>query len=169
MQVTGSARGVATSVASFVANLPELLGAMALDPRCLVAVCEFVDGRYVQFWVRPDGRVISEVISNLNNGDAVALNEADEASLRRAGWTEPSPGPTPNWRYESDDVAGLIRAVEMVRHAVYGVLRELPANLVETRTWEMNESRELTTEEQRIFARVHYQEALREIERDREQ
>ncbi len=169
VRLTGSAHGVATSVESFVANLPELLGAMAVDPRCLVAVCEFADGRYVQFWVQRDGRVISEVISNLHIGDAVALSEDDEVSLRREGWAEPSPGPNPNWRYESDDVAGLIRGVAMVRHAVYEVLRELSSNVVETRTWEMDASGELTTEQQRNFTRVHYQDALREIERDLEQ
>jgi len=68
--------------------------------------------------------VIAEVISNLNIGDAVALTPRDEQVLRKMGWSEPSPGPNPNWRYESNDVAGLMRTVLMVRHAVYEVLRE---------------------------------------------
>jgi len=43
-------------VGSFIANLPEMLGAMVLDPRCLVAVIEFEDVRYVQYLVeRPAG------------------------------------------------------------------------------------------------------------------
>jgi hypothetical protein len=89
-----------SNVGSFIANLPEMLGAMAIDPRCLVAVVEFEDVRYVQYWVEPEGAVIAEVISNLNIGDAVALTSDDEDALREAGWSEPSPGPRPNWRYE---------------------------------------------------------------------
>jgi hypothetical protein len=50
--------------------------------------------------------VIAEVISNLNIGDAVALSAEDEEKLRKAGWSEPTPGPRPNWRFECDDVAG---------------------------------------------------------------
>jgi hypothetical protein len=168
VHVTGAANAAPSSVESLVANLPELLGAMAADPRCLVAVCDFADGRYVQFWVKRDGTVISEVVSNINIGDAVALSESDEDVLREMGWAEPSPGPNPNWRFESSDVVGLIRSVEMIRRTVYEVLRERPANSVSTRTWSVNETRELTADEQRNFARVHVQEVLREIERDLE-
>jgi len=72
-----------------------MLGAMVLDPRCLVAVIEFEDVRYVQYLVEPTGRVIAEVISNLKIGDAVALSSEDEERLRSAGWSEPSPVPNP--------------------------------------------------------------------------
>jgi hypothetical protein len=127
---------VTSSVGSFIANLPELLGAMALDPRCLVAVIEFEDVRYVQYWVEPDGAVIAEVISNLNIGDAVALTPEDERALRFAGWSEPSLGPTPNWRFEADGPAGLMKVVTMSRDAVYDVLRERDTNAVSIRMWE---------------------------------
>ena len=127
---------VTSNVGSFVANLPEMLGAMALDRRCLVAVIEFEDVRYVQYWVEADGGVIAEVISNLNIGDAVALRREDEEALRRAGWSEPSPGPRPNWRVEAHDAAGLMRIVAMTRHAVYDVLGERDANCVTVRIWE---------------------------------
>jgi hypothetical protein len=113
-----------------------MLGAMSLDPRCLVAVIEFEDVRYVQYWVESDGRVIAEVISNLNIGDAVALTAEDEAQLRRAGWSEPLPGPRPNWRFEANDVVGLTKVVTMSRDAVYNVLRERDANPVSVRMWE---------------------------------
>ena len=52
---------VHSTVGSFIANLPEMLGAMVVDPRCLVAVIEFEDVRYVQYWVERDGAVIAEV------------------------------------------------------------------------------------------------------------
>jgi hypothetical protein len=127
---------VQSNVGSFIANLPEMLGAMAIDPRCLVAVIEFEDVRYVQYCVAPDGAVIAEVISNLNIGDAVALTSDDEATLRKAGWSEPAPGPRPNWRYEANDLAGLMRIVAMSRDAIYDVLRERDANPVSVRIWE---------------------------------
>jgi hypothetical protein len=127
---------VQSSVGSFIANLPEMLGAMVLDPRCLVAVIEFEDVRYVQYLVEPTGRVIAEVISNLNIGDAVALSSEDEERLRSAGWSEPSPGPKPNWRYEAVDPAGLMKIVSMSRDVVYDVLRERDANAVSVRIFE---------------------------------
>jgi hypothetical protein len=127
---------VRSHVGSFIANLPEMLGAMAVDPRCLMAVIEFQDVRYVQYCVAPNGDVIAEVISNLNIGDAVALTPEDEEMLRRSGWSEPAPGPRPNWRYEVKDLAGLMRIVTMTRDAVYDVLREREANPVSVRIWE---------------------------------
>jgi hypothetical protein len=127
---------VTSSVGSFIANLPEMLGAMVVDLRCLVAVIEFEDLRYVQYWVEPHGAVIAEVISNLNIGDAVALSPEDEEKLRTAGWSEPSPGPRPNWRFEVDDAAGLMKIVSMSRDAVYDVLRERDTNTVSVRIWE---------------------------------
>jgi hypothetical protein len=127
---------VVSNVGSFIANLPEMLGAMVTDPRCLVAVIEFEDVRYVQYWVDPDGAIVAEVISNLNIGDAVALSPEDEAKLRDAGWSEPSLGPRPNWRYEANDIDGLMRVVAMSRHVVYDVLRERDANEVSVRIWE---------------------------------
>lgn len=163
MHVTGYDNAVSSSVESFIANLPEMLGSMAIDPRCLVAVGEFADGRYVQFWVEPRGLVIAEVVSNLNVGDAVALTEDDEEVLRHMGWSEPSPGPNPNWRFESRDVAGLMRIVMMTRHAIVEVLRENPSNSVSLCTWEVQRDEDRETDDVRTTARVHYQRALREI------
>jgi hypothetical protein len=141
-----------------------MLGAMSVDPRCIVAVVEFADERYVQFWVRSNGGVIAEVVSNLNIGDAVALSDQDEATLRAAGWSEPSPGPNPNWRYEADDVAGLLRIVSMSRDAVYDVLGERDGNTVSIRTWEMFD-KHVSQSDLREQARIHFQESWREIRR----
>jgi hypothetical protein len=163
IHVTGYDNTVQATVGSFIANLPEMLGAMAVDPRRLVAIAEFADVRYVQFWVEPQGLVIAEVISNLNIGDAVALTPRDEQVLRKMGWSEPSPGPNPNWRYESTDVAGLMRTVLMTRHAVFEVLREKPGNVVNLRTWEFKKTSDRENDVVRTEARVHYQTSLREI------
>ena len=89
IHVTGYANTAQSTVSSFIANLPEMLGAMAGDPRCLGAIAEFDDVRYVQFWVEPNGLVIAEVISNLNIGEAVALTLEDERILRKMGWSAP--------------------------------------------------------------------------------
>ncbi len=161
---SGHSERVPSYVGSFIANLPEFLGAMAADPRCLVSIVEFADFRYVQFWVEPDGLIIAEVVSNLNIGDAVALSPEDEASLRRAGWSEPSPGPTPNWRYEASGIAGLGKIAALTRDAVYHVLRESGANPVSVRTWEVP-GHDCSSDKLREQARVHYQATLRDIER----
>jgi hypothetical protein len=163
MHVTGFENTVHSNVESFIANLPEMLGSMAIDPRCLVAVCEFGDGRYVQFWVEPWGLVIAEVVSNLNIGNAVALSEDDEDALRRMGWCEPQLGHCPNWRFESQDVSGLMRTVMMTRHAILEILRETPGNVVNLRTWEFKRNNDRASDDARTTARVQYQKSLREI------
>jgi hypothetical protein len=155
---------VVSNVGSFIANLPEMLGAMVVDPRCLVAVIEFQDVRYVQYWVGPDGEIVAEVISNLNIGDAVALSPEDEEKLRIAGWSEPSPGPTPNWRYEANDVAGLMRIVTMTRDAVYQVLRERDENEVSVRIWEGRYTLR-SSDDDREPTRVHERTSLRDLPR----
>lgn len=127
---------------------------MALDPRCLVAVVEFADGRYVQFWVTCGGTVIAEVVSNFNIGDAVALSDLDETSLRAMGWHEPTAGPNPNWRVQCNDGVGLWRVVAMTRRAVYDVLGERPNRPITLRSWEFIEPSDTASDDDRERARV---------------
>jgi len=164
VHVTGERTEVTATVDSFLANLPEMLGAMKADRRCLVAVVEFEDGRYVQFWAARDGLLIGEVVSNLNIDDAVALTEEDEEMLRALGWQEPSPGATPNWRYEAHDVAELIELVTMTRDAVLHALLETRDRTISMRTWAMDSRHERSTDDLLYEGRVYYQEALLEIE-----
>ncbi len=164
VHVTGYRNEATASVDAFLANLPEMLGAMRADPRCLVAVVEFEDGRYVQFWATSDGEVIGEVVSNLNIGDAVALTSEDESMLRTRGWLEPSAGPRPNWRFEASDVAGLIDLVAMPHDAVVHVLGESGSRRVTLRTWVMGAPHDRTLDDLLLESRVYYQEALLEIE-----
>ena len=65
---------VVSNVRSFIANLPEMLGAMVVDPRCLVAVIEFQDVRYVQYWVGPDGEIVAEVYGSHVVVDVIQIN-----------------------------------------------------------------------------------------------
>jgi hypothetical protein len=164
VQVTGYSNPVQSNVDSFIANLPEMLGAMVVDPHCLVAIAEFADARYVQFWVKRDGTVLSEVISNRYIGDAVALSEADEAALREQGWSEPSSETSPNWCFESNGADGLIRNVAMIRRAVFDVLGEQRSNPVSIRTWIVRNGADTSGESAREESRVRFQRALREIE-----
>lgn len=138
-----------------------MLGAMVVDPRCLIAVIEFEDVRYVQYWVSPSGAVVAEVISNLNIGEAVALSAEDEENLRTAGWSEPLPGPKPNWRFEANDIAGVMKVVTMSRDAVYNVLRERDHNPVSVRMWEGRYSKD-PRDEDAAPTRVHDRAAFRD-------
>ena len=142
VHVTGERRSVTGVVHSFLSNLPEMLGAMANDPRCLVAIVEFEDGRYVQFWVEPDGALSAEVVSNLNIGDAIALTPDDETALLAMGWDPPIAPSSPNWRVETDDPVGRVHVAVLVRRAMYEVLGERPQNQVTLRSFALERSNE---------------------------
>jgi hypothetical protein len=160
---TGYHKAVTATVDSFLANLPEMLGAMKVDPRCLVAVVEFEDRRYVQFWVTSDGVVFGEVVSNLNIKSAVALTSEQEETLRALGWQDPSPRPKANWRYTANDVAELIELVAMTRDAVVHVLLETKDRTVSMRTWSMGPPYDRPMNEHLDRGCVYCQEAHREI------
>ncbi len=158
IQLTGEYESNTSTVGSFVANLPELLGSLLVDQRCIVAIGEFSDFRYVQFWLESTGYLVAEVISNLNIGDAVALSSEDEESLRAMGWSEPSPGPNPNWRIEGHDVADLMRIVRLTKRAIYEVLGEQPGNSLDLRTFEVSRPSVISRDEAREESRVYIHE-----------
>jgi hypothetical protein len=164
VHLTGERNSVTATVGSFISNLPELLGAMALDARCLVAIAEFGDGRYVQFWVEPDGTTSAEVVSNLNIGDAVALSPEDEEALLEMGWCEPVPVRSPNWRVEANEAIGVLRVATLVRRAVYDVLRERPDNVLTLRSFALERSAEGWREVQ-ASTRVYVTEVWDDVER----
>jgi hypothetical protein len=91
MGLTGMEGEQVIPVGSFLGNLPEMLVAMLADARPLVAIAEFADDRYVQFWVEDD-RIEAEVVSNVNVPlESPALSAAEEELLCEAGWHEPGP------------------------------------------------------------------------------
>ena len=164
VHLTGERNSVTATVGSFISNLPELLGAMALDARCLVAIAEFGDGRYVQFWVEPGGTTSAEVVSNLNIGDAVALSPEDEEALLEMGWCEPVPVRSPNWRVEANEAIGVLRVATLVRRAVYDVLRERPDNVLTLRSFALERSADGWREVQ-ASTRVYVTEVWDDVER----
>jgi len=143
LQLTGERLSVPATFQSFLANLPELLGAMLRDPRCLVAIAEFTYGRYVQFRV-DGGLVIAEVVSNrfivdFVDGDEARLSESDEAFLRERGWNEPTLSDCPNWRWTSDDASKLLLLAAMVREVVVRIFRERPFEEMRFQLWAFQE------------------------------
>lgn len=159
IQLTGPKNEVMSTVDSFIGNLPEFLGALLADDRCIAAIIEFSDHRYVQFWLDSPTYFIAEVISNLNIGDSQALTEADEVALRVIGWSEPSAIERPNWFRIGTSIAEFIEIIGMTKRAVLEVLRESPPNPVSIRTFEM--TRTATSPEQNHTAslRIHQLEA----------
>lgn len=110
---------------------------MATDSRTVIAVAEFEDRRYWQCWADSDSTIVIEVVSNaFIRDDARTLSESDERRLRYLGFTEPSEGPKPNWRFETRGLGDLSRLLSLTRSAVNDVLGERPANIVDVRTWE---------------------------------
>jgi hypothetical protein len=171
VHVTGGNKrdAVSSTVDSFLANLPEMLGSMKVDPRCLVAVIGFEDHRYVQFWVTSDGVVFGEVISNINIAHidgATLLTTEDEELLRAMGWREPAPTSKPNWRFAANDVAELIELVAKTRTVVLEVLRETRNRRVSIRTWSMGHPYNLPLSEHIDRGCSYCREAGRSSERD---
>jgi len=166
--LTGPHNGRSGTVASFLANLGELLGAMVTDPSgdALVAVAEFSDGRYVQFQRSPDRVLVAEVLSNLNIGEAVALSSDAEASLRKSGWNEPVQWVAPNWWTEAKTTEELLALAWKTKHAVLNVLEERPGNPVGVRTWSWSTYGCMTFDDLCRSNRHYFQEALAAFEDD---
>jgi hypothetical protein len=133
--LTGCDQSDETKVASLSANLAELIHAMLQDGRALIALCKFSDDRYVQFWLQSDGRLIGEVISNLNVDPSKALEPRAEQRLRELGFHEPAPGPQPNWWFASTNAADNVRLLHMMNAVIYDVLEEAPNSPVSITTW----------------------------------
>lgn len=135
IRLTGFDQSDESTVASLSANLAELMQAMLQDGRALIALCRFLDRRYVQFWLQPDGRIIGEVVSNFNIGDSRVLEPRAEERLRELGFHEPALGPQPNWWFASTCTADDIRLVHMINAAIFDVLEERPIDPVSITTW----------------------------------
>lgn len=118
-------------MASFLANLPELLGALVRDPRAFVVVARFDDDRYLQFWVDANGVVVGEVGPRTSSDEVGATVEA--MALHDAGWCEPAT--VPNWHLVADDAGGRARLVSTCRVTVYEVMGERPQDRVRLLSW----------------------------------
>ena len=159
IELTGYKNGVTSTVQSFLTNMPELLGALATTGKNHIALAEFEDHRYVQFWSDSNGHVIGEVISNLNIGDSVALTPVAEEQLLQLGFSEPVEYLNPNWTFEASNVAELIELIKMMTQVITVVLGEAPSNPVVIQTWEMNIPENTCRDQYRAETRVYIEES----------
>lgn len=155
IQLTGDRSEMMSTVGSFVGNLPEFLGALLTDDRCIAAIAEFSDHRYVQFWLDKPSYFVAEVISNLNIGDSRALTQLEEDALRAFGWNEPSVDGRPNWYRIGTSITDLFGIIDMTKQAICEVLGELPGNSVSIRTFDMPRTSEDPEESSVASTRVH--------------
>ena len=121
IHLTGSDNPIETSLASLLANLPELLGAMMRTGGRVLAVVDFPDYRYVQFWAE-NGLLIGEVISN-ENLEVRAITAEQEAQLVEAGWNEPD-GFSPNYYFTINSIAEVATLMRMMTHAILTILEQ---------------------------------------------
>ena len=159
ISLTGYGAGRSTTVDSLTSNLIELLSAMKLDGRTLIALAKFSDYRYVQFYVSSEGDVIGEMISNLNIGPTTALLPEAEDALRALNFNEPAPGPNPNWWLHAAPDEEIITLVTTMRRAIYDVLGELPGNEATVSTWEAGNHGQWSGNDARGFLRVYAKKA----------
>jgi hypothetical protein len=116
-----------STVEVVMGGLSRLLATLCSEKRFQVYVVEFVDSRYMQFFIQPNRTITGELMSTLHGVDW-ALNSDDEDELRRIGFAEPREGPYPNWTYRCRDWRSRERLVSMMHLAVYQVLKEQRRN-----------------------------------------
>jgi hypothetical protein len=121
IHLTGSDNPIETSLTSLLANLPELLGAMLREGSRVLAVVDFPDYRYVQFWAE-NGLLIGEVISNENLA-VEAITSDQEDQLVAAGWNEPDSF-SPNYYYTIESLAQIPLLMRMMTHAIVTILEQ---------------------------------------------
>lgn len=152
------------TVAAFLELLPTLLGALFIDVRCLVAVVEFDDGRYVQFWAEGGTSLVAEVIANQKPPSPRVLRDVDESRLMALGWSTPGPF-GPNWRFEACDVAQVIECEVMVREVVRSVFFRGEHASVSLRSWSMFRDARVSEIIAREQGRRAYRRSLEEVRR----
>jgi hypothetical protein len=153
-QLTGEAHVSRSTVASFIANLPELFCTSIDDVRTVVAIVEFSGGRYIQFWLDSWECCVVEVMSNRFSRDARDLTTSDESALKDMGWLEPSKDRRPNWYCEGSSRSDFVKLVVAVRRVVYSAFGEQPSGPVTVRTFEVRAHAQ-STDEADVAARPH--------------
>jgi hypothetical protein len=157
MHLTGEDSPVEISIDSFLANLPELLGSMMRDTRRVLAIADFNDFRYVQFWCE-NQHLIGEVISNLYIPEP-ALTSEQELALFEAGWSPPEDRTNPNWYFEIERFEDLPKMVAMTQHAVVEILQQGKSPelmTVSLKTFDNGEPGEISMSEARRVTRRNY-------------
>ena len=164
MQLTGYDNPVTTSVSSFLANLPELLGSMFAQGERVLCIADFQDYRYVQFWAEGH-TLVAEVISNMHL-EELPLTLDQELALLEAGWNPPTEEGTPNFWMEVHSLREIPQLSVHVQHAVVDVLGQgrTPELLTcEIKTWNPGDIPYLSRDEARSLSRVRLQNSEDEL------
>lgn len=159
MNLTGYDSPVTTSVSSFLANLPELLGSMFSQGDRVLCIADFADFRYVQFWAEGQ-TLVAEVISNMHLEEE-PLTAEQEQMLLDEGWNPPSEEGTPNFWMEVTSLREIPALARFVQHAVTDVLgqgRSPELQTCEIKTWDPGDIPYLSRDEARSQSRVRLQE-----------
>ena len=155
MQLTGYDSPVTTTISSFLANLPELLGSMFSQGSRVLCIADFTDYRYVQFWAEGN-TLVAEVISNMHLEES-PLTPEQEQMLLDDGWNPPTLDGTPNFWMEVRSLREIPTLTRFVQRAVVDVLRQgrSPELLTcEIKTWDPGNIPHLSRDEARSLSRV---------------
>ena len=155
MQLTGYDNPVTTTITSFLANLPELLGSMYAQGSRVLCIADFTDFRYVQFWAEGN-TLVAEVISNMHLREQ-PLTAAQERMLLADGWNPPSIDGTPNFWMEVSGRGEIPRLTRHVQRAVVDVLGQGHSPELMTcavKTWHPSGISYLSRDEARARSRV---------------
>jgi hypothetical protein len=159
MQLTGYDSPVTTTISSFLANLPELLGSMFTQGSRVLCIADFTDYRYVQFWAEGN-TLVAEVISNMHLEERPLTTE-QEQMLVDDGWNPPSIDGTPNFWMEVRSLREIPTLTRFVQRAVVDVLgqgRSPELMTCEIKTWDPGNIPYLSRDEARSQSRVRLQE-----------
>lgn len=161
MQLTGYDNPVTTTISSFLANLPELLGSMIAQGDRVLCIADFQDYRYVQFWAE-DSTLVAEVISNMHLEEK-PLTLDQELALLQDGWNAPSEDGTPNFWMEVRTIRDIPQLCVHVQRAVTDVLgqgRSPELQTCEIKTWDPGDIPYLSRDEARSQSRVRLQDTI---------
>lgn len=154
-----------TNVAGFVEGLPELLGAMAVDPRCFIVVAELAEHRYVQFWIEVRGAITAETSPTFGSSRRHLARDVEARLLGEVGWLEPVDASTPNWWIAGEGPTFILEVIEMIESTLWHLLDQVPSNPVLLHFWTV-EGGDSSADRARLEARVSYHNALRTLRRD---
>jgi hypothetical protein len=107
-------------VRALCTNISELLAAFSTSPVPQMAVCQFDEDRYVQFWATAK-TAISEVVSNQFLSEGSRWSVAQESSLVDAGWREPDDS-SPNWHIVRCGPSAHVKVAELTVQAIVHIL-----------------------------------------------
>jgi hypothetical protein len=97
---------------------------MVRDPRILVAIADYEDDRYVQFWVEEDF-IVAEVVSSINICGGDALTQDQERQLEAAGWSVPDEDAGyPNWRRQGWGLKAMMNLADATADASTRILKQ---------------------------------------------